>query len=111
MNRILLLLANFIAFTQVVKGQSMDELCKKWNLNGYIYLGVSMLPDENEKHDFIHFKNDNSFTSIDEKKFERGTWKWDMVAQKIYLFNESSTKPLSLKLIELSKDLMIINRM
>jgi len=108
MNRILLLITFFIILTQNISGQSKEELCKKWLLDGYMYKGVNMPPNQNEKHDFIHLNTDNTFTSIDDGKFERGTWELDLVAKTIHLFGKSSKGHLTLKLIRLLSDKMII---
>ncbi len=99
MNKLILLLITFIGVKLAAIGQSNDELCKRWLLDGYIYNGVNMPPNEYEKHDFIDLKTDNTFTSIDDGKFDRGTWKLDLIAKTIYLFGNLSKEPMSLKLI------------
>ena len=108
MKRLLLILAISITLTVTANGQSRTGFCKKWYLEGYIYWGVTLSPDDIEKNDFIHLKTDNTFSSIDEGQFEKGTWKWNPKNKTIYLYNESSKEPLSLKLVELSNSLLIV---
>ena len=97
-----------ILFSATISAQSKEVFCKKWHLKGYIYLGITFSPEEKEKNDYINFKTDNTFTTIDEGIFSEGIWKWDKNNKTIYLNNSSSKESLPMKLIKLSRNQLTV---
>ena len=95
-------------FTITISAQSKEKLCKKWYLEGYIYLGKTYAPEDKERNDFIDFKIDNTFTNIDEGVVGKGTWRWDVENEMIYLNDGYSKKELPMKLIKISDNQLII---
>jgi len=102
------ILISIVIFTISVNGQSKEEICKKWYLDGYIFLGIPYSPEKKEKNDFMNFKIDNTFTNMDEGVFGKGIWKWDMKNKTIYLSDNSAKESLPMKLIKLSKNQLIV---
>lgn len=87
MNRVLQISLIILAFSQSVNSQSKSDFCKKWNLEGYIYWGITLSPEENEINDFLNFNENGTFNSIDEGKSEKGTWKWNIENNLLYLYD------------------------
>jgi hypothetical protein len=71
MNIVLQISLIILSFSQSVNGQSKSDFCKKWNLEGYIYWGITFSPEENEINDFLNFNENRTFNSIDEGKSEK----------------------------------------
>ena len=108
MNRVLQISLIILAFSQSVNSQSKSDFCKKWNLEGYIYWGITLSPEENEINDFFNFNENGTFNSIDEGKSEKGTWKWNIENNLLYLYDNKSKEPLIFKVIEVTKTELIL---
>jgi hypothetical protein len=108
MNIVLQISLIILAFSQSVNGQSKSDFCKKWNLEGYIYWGITFSPEENEINDFLNFNENGTFNSIDEGKSEKGTWKWSIENKLLYLYENKSKEPLIFKVIKVNKTVLIL---
>jgi len=108
MIRIFIVSIIIFVFNLNVKGQSKTDFCEKWNLEGYIYWGITFSPEDNEKNDYLNFNENGTFNSVDEGKSENGTWKWDSNSKSLYLYNRETNEPLVFKVIELTKAKLII---
>lgn len=108
MNRVLQISLIILAFSLNVSGQSKSDFCKKWNLEGYIYWGITISPEDNEINDFLNFNENGTFSSIDEGKPEIGTWKWNTKNKSLYLYDNKSKEPLIFKVIEATKTELIL---
>ena len=105
--RILILLLIGLIFN-IANGQSKKDFCEKWQLVGYIYWGYTFSPEENERSDYIYFRENGTFESIDEGEFGKGTWKWNAKTKYLYLYDKTSKTPLKLKVLSVSKTQMIV---
>jgi len=56
----------------------------------------------------LNFKEDGTFSSVDEGKSENGTWKWNTNSKSLYLYNSKTNEPLIFKVIELTKAKLIV---
>lgn len=108
MNRIFAITILILAFNLNAKSQTKLDFCKKWNLEGYIYWGVTFSPEETEKNDYFNFKEDGTFISVDEGKLENGTWKWDLKNKKLILFYSKSSKPVVFEIIKVTHNELIL---
>lgn len=54
-----------------------DWLLGKWQLDHYEILGSEFQPEESEKHDFLEFQNDNTFSSASNGIPDRGSYHYD----------------------------------
>ena len=108
MNRILILFIVLFALNLSAKCQSKSGFCKKWDLEGYIYWGITFPPEDNEKDDYLNFNKNGTFSSVDEGVIENGTWKWNSNNKTLYLFNNESNEPLILKVIKLTEANLIV---
>ncbi|MDN5202731.1 hypothetical protein QQ008_15185 [Fulvivirgaceae bacterium BMA10] len=105
MNRLLILIF-FMVITLYANGQSKSDFVKKWNIEGYIYLGMTFAPEEHEKNDYIHFLNDGTFNSAEAGKIEKGTWEWKADEKTMYLSQSEET--LALKVVKVKEDELIL---
>jgi len=108
MSRTFIISIIIFAFSLNVKGQSKSDFCKKWDLEGYIYWGITFSPEDNEKNDYLDFNESGTFSSIDEGKSENGTWRWDLDSKSLYLYNSKTNEPLIVKVIELTETALIV---
>jgi len=108
MSRTFLISIIIFAFSLNVKGQSKLDFCEKWDLEGYIYWGITFSPEDNEKNDYLKFNENGTFHSVDEGKSENGTWKWVSNNKSLYLYNNKTNEPLIFKVIELTKKTLIV---
>lgn len=104
--KITILLLLFLLPYQV----SASDFCKKWKLLGYVYLGMTFAPEDNQKDDFLNLKCDNSFTSIDEGKPGTGYWEYKSKEKILWLYDEQfkSGIPFVVKFIKGKKLILII---
>jgi hypothetical protein len=61
-------------FTTPQQQETAAMLCNKWQLDSYSVLGKKYAPHKNEKDDFIHFKENRTFTSKSAGKKEKGNY-------------------------------------
>ncbi len=108
MNRIFAITILILAFNLNAKSQTKLDFCKKWNLEGYIYWGITFSPEETEKNDYLNFKEDGTLISVDEGKLENGTWKWDSKNKSLRLYDSKSNKPLIFGLIKVTDNELIL---
>jgi hypothetical protein len=108
MTRIFTITITILALSINAKSQSKLDFCKKWNLEGYIYWGITFSPEETEKNDYLNFKEDGTFISVDEGKLENGTWKWDLKNKSLHLYDSKSNKPLIFGIIKVTKNELIL---
>ena len=108
MNNIFAITILILAFNLNAKSQTKLDFCKKWNLAGYVYWGITFSPEETEKNDYLNFKENGTFNSIDEGKSEKGTWKWNIENNSLYLYDNKSKEPLIFKVIEVTKTELIL---
>ncbi len=73
---------------------SQHLLLKKWKLSHYEVFGVDYKPEEVEKNDYMHFLADNTYTSVSERKFEKGKYK--LAGKTITLTSETEKGELKL---------------
>ena len=108
MNRIFVITILILAFSLNAKSQTKLDFCKKWNLVGYIYWGITFSPEETEKNDYLKFKEDGTFNSVDEGKLENGTWKWDSKNKSLHLYDNKSNEPLIFEVIKVTNNELIL---
>ncbi len=108
MSRVFIISIIIFAFSLNVNGQSKSDFCEKWNLEGYIYWGITFSPEDNEKNDYLDFNESGTFSSVDEGKSENGTWKWVSNKKSLYLYNSKTKEPLIFKVIELAETTLIV---
>jgi len=73
---------------------SQHLLFKKWKLSHYEVFGVDYKPEDVEKNDYMHFLENNTYTSVSEGKFEKGKYK--LTGKTIILTNETEKGELKL---------------
>ncbi len=73
---------------------SQHLLLKKWRLSHYEVFGVDYKPEKVEKNDYMHFLENNTYTSVSEGKFEKGKYKLE--GKTIILTNETEEGELKL---------------
>ena len=108
MKAILLIPVILCTFSFSAIGQSKSDFCKRWNLQGYIYWGVTLPPEPNEKGDYIEFDENGTFKSVDEGKSETGTWKWIAGSKSLQLTDSKSKGSLILKVVALTKTKLVV---
>ena len=108
MNRALLISLVMMALSQSVNGQTKSDFCKKWNLKGYIYWGITLSPEETEINDFLNFNKNGTFNSIDRGMSEKGAWEWNIENNSLYLYDDKSKEPLIFKVIEVTETELIL---
>jgi len=108
MSRVFIISIIIFTFSINVKGQSKSDFCKKWNLEGYIYLGITFTPEDNEKNDYLNFNKNGTFNSADGGKPQSGTWKWESNRKSLYLYDNKTNEPLIFKVIELINAKLIV---
>lgn len=108
MSRTFIISIIVFAFSLNVKGQSKLDFCEKWDLEGYIYWGITFSPEDNEKNDYLKFNENGIFNSVDEGKAEKGTWKWVSNNKSLYLYNSKTNEPLIFKVMELTETTLIV---
>lgn len=108
MNRIFAITILILAFNLNAKSQTKLDFCKKWNLVGYVYWGITYPPEESEKNDYLNFKENGTFVGVDEGKSENGTWKWDLKNKKLILFYSKSSKPVVFEIIKVTHNELIL---
>lgn len=108
MNRIFSITILILAFSLNAKSQTKLDFCKKWNLEGYIYWGITFSPEEIEKNDYLNFKEDGTFISVDEGKSEKGTWKFDVKNKTLLLYDSKSSKPLVFGIIKVTNNELVL---
>jgi len=69
-------------------------LHRKWILSHYDILGQKIALEEQEKKDYIHFKNDQTYISLSEGQLDKGQYK----VQKSSIVMTNSTQQGELKL-------------
>ena len=74
----------------VLTGQTRDILIGKWNIHKYIFAGFEFSPEEKEKNDYLHFKEDDTFISKESEKLEEGIWVYLEKEKLIMLYDENS---------------------
>jgi len=103
-----LILIILISFPVILRGQEKLDFCRKWNFDGYIYMGILYPPSNNEITDYIYFKNDNTFASINERKFEKGNWKLDSKNITLFLSYNDSEEELLVEVVRLRGNSLIM---
>ncbi len=107
MNKIILITLVFFSFLKV-NAQSKTDFYKKWNLQAYIYWGVTFSPEDNEKNDYLNFFKDGSFSSMDEGKLGVGSWEWLPKSKSLVLKNDKTKESIQMQVVELTRDKMIV---
>ncbi len=100
MKKVFAIATIFFAFSLSAKTPSKLDFCKKYDFAGYIYLGITFSPEEDEKNDYLHFKQDGTFESVDKGKREKGTWEWDLESKSLYLHSNQAKKPLIMEVVK-----------
>ncbi len=77
-------------------------------MEGYIYWGVTFSPDKIEKNDYLNFKEDETFFSVNEGKLGNGTWKLNLENKSLYLYDSKSNKPLIFGIIQVTNTELIL---
>ncbi len=85
-----------------VAAQSKSDFTKKWEIEGYVYFGITFSPEEEEKDDFLHFHDNGTFSSREVGKVETGTWKWLEGEEEIQVFQDEES--LVMKVVEVRED-------
>jgi hypothetical protein len=102
LNKWFLVTFGILILSFTAQSQTKQDFCKKWFLEGYIYYGFIVSPEEIERNDYLHFKKEGTFTSIDGGKMESGTWKWDSDKKTLLLYDQISTAPLTFQVISIT---------
>jgi hypothetical protein len=92
MKNLILILILVSAFSFNINAQTKSDFCKKWYLDGYIYWGFTISPDDNEKNDYLYFSSDGKYTGIDQGQFDTGSWIWNNSENTIYLIDSKNNK-------------------
>lgn len=97
MNKKILTTAFTIAVITTANAQVLNKstLCKKWYLHHYEYLWKKYQPEAKEKNDYVIFKADMTYVSVDEGEKSTGKWSYNAKGKYILMANQ---KGESLKL-------------
>ncbi len=95
-----------LAISPGLRAQSTTDFVKRWNIEGYIYLGMTFSPEEKEQDDYIRFFEDGTFLSMEESKVEEGSWEWKADERSLY-FREG-TEFISVKVDKVKADELIL---
>ncbi len=79
------LLFSITVFSQNI---SKGKLCKKWDLEKYEILSTYYPPEKNEKSDYILLKQNMTYESVSEGKFDSGKWSINVNGEYLLLFDE-----------------------
>jgi hypothetical protein len=92
------------------EGQSINDLCKpeKWYFSGYVYLGFTFSPEEEEKNDYISFNSNGTYSSLDKGKQENGTWRVNNHSTELILYKNKSNVVINIKVISITKSELIL---
>ncbi len=85
---------------------SQHLLFKKWKLSHYEVFGVDYKPEEVEKNDYMHFLENNIYTSVSEGKFEKGNYK--LAGKTIILTSETEKGELKLMIKALTNSTLSV---
>jgi hypothetical protein len=108
MNKIFAITILTLALSLNAKSQTKLDLCKKWNLAGYVYWGITFSPEETEKNDYLNFKENGTFVAVDEGKSEKGTWEFDIKNKALLLYYSKSIKPFVFGVIKATNNELIL---
>ena len=108
MNKIFTVTILILAFSLNAKSQSKRDFCKKWNLTGYVYWGITFSPEEKEKNDYLDLKENGSYIAVDEGNSENGTWNVNFRNKTLLLYSSKSIKPLVFVIIKVTKNDLIL---
>lgn len=87
-------------------GQPSPDLVKKWKIKGYIYLGMTFDPEENEKGDFLQFFENGTFKSRESGNLQEGSWELRNNNQVLVL--SQAGEPLEIEIVEFTEREIIL---
>ncbi|MEM8567522.1 MAG: lipocalin family protein [Bacteroidota bacterium] len=87
-------------------GQPSPDLTKKWKIKGYIYLGMTFDPEENEKGDYLQFFENGTFKSLESGQLQEGNWELRNHDQVLVL--SQAGEPLEIEIVEFTERELIL---
>jgi hypothetical protein len=89
MKQTILVVAVFmsIIFSATAQNLSKSRLCKKWYLSHYEHFWIDYEPETNEANDYIQFKPDMTYESVDEGKKTTGRWSFNAKEKYILMYD------------------------
>jgi len=90
MKHVIFLSALFLSLSISAGAQNLSKssLCKKWYLSHYEQRWIDFEPEAKEKNDFIYFKTDMIYESVDEGKKTTGKWSFNAKEKSILMFDQ-----------------------
>jgi len=90
-------------FSAAAQKISKASLCKKWYLSHYEHMWIDYEPKANEKNDYIWFKDDMTYESVDEGKKTSGKWSFNAKEKHILMY-DSKGDYMKLMVEDLNED-------
>ena len=87
---------------------TVKNLSKKWHIDKYSYLIFSEEPGKKEVNDYIAFKEDMSFESVSEGRYDKGKWRLDTAKKRIFLAGEIEKGELIFMIHKLDNNQLIL---
>ena len=88
--QLILSLALFTNAASTDRPLTVENLSQKWALEKYRVFYFSEDPADNERNDYIEFRNDGTFASISEGEFSKGNWTLNQDEKRISMTDGTS---------------------
>ncbi|HEY1164037.1 MAG TPA: hypothetical protein VGE90_02695 [Chitinophaga sp.] len=84
-------------------------ICKEWKLLFYEEDGEKFPPAPEQRNDRMFFYPDYKVKSIEGKKIEHATWKYNAAAKTLIVTDNETKEKMTLKLISLTAQLWVMD--